>query len=81
MHGRGQARYATREAQQEDHSDMLDLLEEDLNHLTMAVLFTRQEEIPVRLQRHTTGVRGRFARVLRKVSRAIVCYSENHHDE
>ena len=60
---------------------MLDLLEEDLNHLTVVVSFTRQYEIPVCLQRYTIGAEGRSARVLQKVAHAIVYYSEHHHDE
>lgn len=41
MQTRGQAGYVAREAQQEVQSDMLDLLEEDLNRLTVAVSFTQ----------------------------------------
>lgn len=81
MQRTSQVGYVARDAQQQDQSDTLDLLEEDLNRLTVAVSFTRQEEILVRLQWHTTGAGGRFSHVLRKISQAVVCYSEHHHDE
>ena len=59
----------------------LDKVEESLTQLTISVPLTRDEDIPIRMRRHVSGGGSRFARLFRKVARAIVCYSEHHHDD
>ena len=51
-----------------EHGDSLNLLEEDLIHLTVPVSYTRDEDIPMQMHRHTGGGRGRFTRLLHKVA-------------
>jgi hypothetical protein len=36
------------------------------------------EEVPRRDQHHTIGVSGSMSRLLRRVSREVVCYRERH---
>ena len=59
----------------------LDEVEESLTQLTIYVPLTRDEDIPVRMRRHASGGGSRFSRLFRKVARAVVCYSEHHHDD
>ena len=59
----------------------LDEVEESLTQLTISILLTRDEDIPIRMHRHGSGGGSRFARLFRKVARAVVCYSEHHHDD
>ena len=59
----------------------LDEVEESLTQLTISIPLTRDEVILVRMHRHASGGGSRFARLFRKVARAIVCYSEHHHDD
>ena len=49
--------------------------------LTVLIPYTRDEDIPFRMRRHTSGGGGRFTQLLQKVARAIACYSEHHHDD
>ena len=64
-----------------EQGDTLDLLEEDLIQLTVLVPYTRDEDIPMRMRRHTDSGGGRFTRLLRKVAWVVMCYSEHHHDD
>ena len=59
----------------------LDEVEELLTQLTISVPLTRDEDIPVWMRRHASGGGSQFSRLFRKVARAIVCYSEHHHDD
>ena len=59
----------------------LDEVEESLTQLTIGVPLTRDDDIPIRMRRHASGGGSRFARLFRKVARAVVCYSEHHHDD
>ena len=43
-----------------EQGDTLDLLEEDLIQLTVLVPYTRDEDIPMRMRRHTDGGGGLF---------------------
>ena len=63
-----------------EHGDPLDLVEEDLIQLTTPIPYTRDEDMPLRMCRHTVGGGGLFTRLLRKVAWVIVCYSEHRHD-
>ena len=64
----------------DDEAD-LDVVEDSLMQLTIYVPLTRDEDIPIRMCRHASGGGSRFARLFRKVARAVVCYSEHHHDD
>ena len=59
----------------------LDEVEESLTQLTIGVPLTRDDDIPIRMRRHASGGGSLFARLFRKVARAVVCYSEHHHDD
>ena len=59
----------------------LDEVEESLTQLTISIPLTRDEDIPVRMRRHASGGGSRFSRLFCKVARAIVRYSEHHHDD
>lgn len=50
-----------------DQSD-LDLVEEDLIQLTVPISYTRDEDIPICMHRHTGGSGGHFTRMLYKVA-------------
>ena len=49
--------------------------------LTVSVPYTRDEDIPLRMRRHTSGGESRFMRLFRKIARTVACYSEHHVDE
>ena len=65
----------------DEQGDALDLLEMDLIQLTVPVSYTQEEDIPIRMLRHTGCGGGCFTRLLCKVARAILCYSEHDHDD
>ena len=58
--------------------DHLTELEEKLERLTLDIPDVAIDDLPMRYQRHTAGVPGRFSRLLRRVARAIMCYHEHH---
>lgn len=64
-----------------DDETTLDLVEESLMQLTVSVPYTRDEDIPLRMRRHTSGGESRFMRLFRKIARTVACYSEHHVDE
>ena len=53
-------------------------LEENLDRLTLEIPDADINDLPTRYQRSTTGVPGRFSRLLRTVARAVMCYHEHH---
>ena len=53
-------------------------LEENLERLTLEILNASIDGLPLRYQRPTVGVSGRFSRLLHRVSRAVMCYYEHH---
>ena len=59
----------------------LNEVEESLTQLMIYVPLTRDEDIPIRMRRHASGGGSRFTRMFCKVTRAVVCYSEHHHDD
>ena len=59
----------------------LDLVEESLMQLTIPIPYTRDEDIPIHMRRHTGSGGGRFTQLLCKVAHVVVCYSKHHHDE
>ena len=64
-----------------DDEIALDLVEESLMQLTVSVPYTRDEDISLRMRRHTSGGGSRFTRLFRKIARVVACYSKHHHDE
>ena len=64
-----------------DEDTDLDKVGESLTQLMIGVPLTRDDDIPIRMRRHASGGGSRFARLFRKVARAVVCYSEYHHGD
>ena len=64
-----------------DDETTLDLVEESLMQLTVSVPYTRDEDIPIRMRRHTSGGGSHFTRLFHKIACVVACYSEHHHDE
>ena len=58
--------------------DITGELEENLERLTLDIPDVDIDDLPTRYQRSTTGVPGRFSRLLRRVARAVMCYHEHH---
>jgi hypothetical protein len=55
-----------------------EILEKNLEGLTMNILDASIDDIPRHYQRHTVGVSASIGRLLRKLARAVACYSEQH---
>ena len=53
-------------------------LEENLERLTLDIPNASIDSLPLRYQRPTSGVLGRFSRLLRRVARVVMCYHEHH---
>ena len=53
-------------------------LEENLERLTLDILDALIDDLPLRYQRPTAGVLGRFSKLLRRVAQAVMCYHEHH---
>ena len=58
--------------------DPMGELKENLERLTLDIPNASIDDLPMRYQRHTTGVLGRFSRLLRRVVQAVMCYHEHH---
>ena len=58
--------------------DITEELEENLERLTLDIPDADIDDLPMRYQRPTAGVSGRFSRLLRRVARAVMCYHEHH---
>ena len=54
------------------------VVEQNLEGLIANILDMTLEEVPRCDQRHTVGVSAAMGRLLRRVSRAVVCYCERH---
>jgi hypothetical protein len=54
------------------------VVEQNLEGLTADIPDMILEEVPRHDQRHTVGVSASMSRLLRRVSRAVVCYHERH---
>ena len=54
------------------------MVEQNLEGLTADILDMTLEEVPRRDQRHTVGVSVSMSQLIRRVSRAGVCYRERH---
>jgi hypothetical protein len=53
-------------------------VERNLQGLTMGIPPLRRGEVPLHLQRHTVGVPENVNSLLRRVVRAVVCYSQHN---
>ena len=58
--------------------DISEELEENLERLTLDILDAAIDDLQIRYQRSTTGVLGRFSRLLCRVARAVMCYHKHH---
>ena len=65
-------------APQDAAAETLAELEQDLERLTVGILETTIDVIPIRLQRYVVAVPGPFRRFLCRVARAVVSYREHH---
>jgi len=53
-------------------------LQDQIEGLTLSIPDVRTDELPLMLQRHTTGVPRRWTRLLRMIAQAVTCYHEHH---
>ena len=58
--------------------DITGELEEKLERLILDILDASIDELPLRYQRPTVGVPGRFSRMLHRVAQEVVCYHKHH---
>ena len=72
MDRRARARFVPR------GDDIIGELEENLERLTLDIPDVDIDDLPMRFQRSTVGVPGRFSRLLRRVTRAVMRYHEHH---
>ena len=59
-------------------AEILTDLEHHLERLTLDILETDIDEIPLKFQRYVIGVLGPFRRFLCRVARAVVSYRDHH---
>ena len=64
-----------------DDETTLDLVEDSLMQLTVSVSYTRDEDIPIRMHRHTSGGGSCFMSLFHKIACVVACYRKHHHDE
>jgi hypothetical protein len=53
-------------------------VERNLQGLTMGIPPLRRGEVPLHLQRHTVGVPENVNSLLRRIVRAVICYSQHN---
>ena len=61
-----------------DVAETLSALQDQVEGLTLGIPDVRTDELPLRLQRHTTGVSSRWTRLLRMIAQAVTCYHQHH---
>ena len=61
-----------------DISETLAVLQDQIEGLTLDIQDVRTDELPLRLQRHTTGVPSRWTRLLCMIAHAVTCYHQHH---
>ena len=61
-----------------DVGETLTALQDQVKGLTLSVPDVRTDELPLRLQRHTTGVPRRWTRLLRMIAQAVTYYHEHY---
>ena len=65
-------------APRDESTETLAKLENHLEHLTVDILETSIDGIPLRLQRYVIGVLGPLRRFLCRVAQAMVSYRDHH---
>ena len=53
-------------------------LQDQIEGLTLGIPDVRTDELPLMLQRHTTGVSHRWTRLLCMIAQVVTCYHEHH---
>ena len=53
-------------------------LQDQVEGLTLGIPDVRTDELPLRLQRHTTGVPSGWTRLLHMIAQAVTCYHQHH---
>ena len=61
-----------------DIAETLAVLQDQIEGLTLGIQDVRTDELPLRLQHHTTGVPSRWTRPLRMITQAVACYYQHH---
>ena len=61
-----------------DDTETLTAVREQVVILTLGIPDVRIDELPLHLQRHTTGVPRRWTHLLRMIAQAVTCYHEHH---
>ena len=61
-----------------DVAETLTTVQEKVESLTLGIPDVRIDELPLQLQRHTTGVPRRWTRLLRMMAQAVTCYHEHY---
>ena len=68
-------------AYRSEADEELGYLEENLKHLIVGISYMTTDDLPRRYQCQTARVSGRFARILRRVAQAIICYHEHRQED
>ncbi|CAA3004317.1 Hypothetical predicted protein [Olea europaea subsp. europaea] len=61
-----------------NEAETISALQDQIEGLTLGIPDVRIDELPLMLQRHTTGVPRRWTRLLRMIAQAVTCYHEHH---
>ena len=61
-----------------DVAETLSALQDQVEGLILGIPDVRTDELPLRLQRHTTSVTSRWTRLLRMIAQAVTCYHQRH---
>jgi len=61
-----------------DVFETLVVLQDQIEGLTLGIPDVRTDELPLRLQCHTTGVPSRWTRLLCMIAQAVTSYHEHH---
>ena len=61
-----------------DVVEILSALQDQVEGLTLGIPDVRTDELPLRLQRHTTGVPSRWTRILRMIAQAVTCCHQHY---
>ena len=59
-------------------AETLSALQDQIEGLTLGIPDVRNDELPLMLQQHTTGMPRRWTRLLRMIAQAVTCYHEHH---
>ena len=59
-------------------TETLTAVQGQVENLTRGLPDVQIDELPLQLQRHTTGVPRRWTRLLRMIAQAVTCYHEHH---